>query len=218
MTDESLFREVDEEVRQDEYKKIWDKWGNAIVALAVLVVAAVAAFKGWQYYQQTQSEAAAIVYNEALKKAADGKFEDALSALQAVKHPGYAALARIQEAGVLAQKGDAAKAIAAYDAVAADASVAPQLQDLARINAGYLLADTAKPDELLSRLGRFDRDDQIWRFQAREIFGLAAFHSGDYTMADRYMNALFTDPETPDTMRRRAQMMVQLIAPLLPKT
>jgi hypothetical protein len=218
VTDESLFREVDEEVRQDEYKKLWDRWGNAFVGVAVAVVALVAGFKGYEYYQRTQSEAAAVVYQEAVKKAADGKYDDALSALKAVNHAGYGQLARVRTAAVLAEKGDAKEAVVAYDAIAADASIDPVLQDLARIRAGYLLVDTAKPDELLTRLGKFDREGEIWRHPAREIFGMAAWRSGDFLMADRYMNALFSDPETPQAMRQRAQMMVQLIAPLLPKS
>ena len=39
MSDESLFREVDEEVRQEQYKKLWDKFGNYFVALCVVIVA-----------------------------------------------------------------------------------------------------------------------------------------------------------------------------------
>ncbi len=218
MTDESLIREVDEEVRRDEYKKLWDRFGNLFTVFAVLVVAAVAAFKGWQYYQQTQAEAAVLVYSEAVKKAGEGKFEDALSALKAVNHQGYGQLARLQEASVLAEKGDAEKAVAAYDAIAADPAIDPLLADVARIRAGYLLVDTAKPDELLGRLGKFDKDSEVWRNQAREIFGLAAYRTGDFVMADRYMNAIFADPETPPAMRQRAQVMVQLIAPNLPKT
>lgn len=218
MTDESLIREVDEDVRRDEYKKLWDRFGNVFTAIAILVIGAVAAYKGWEYYQQRQSEGAALVYTEAMKKAADGKYDDALSALKAVNHAGYGQLARLQEASVLAEKGETEKAVAAYDAVAADTAVDPVLADVARIRAGYLLVDTAKPDELLTRLGKFDKDGELWRHQAREIFGLAAWRTGDYVMADRYMNALFADVETPPAMRQRAQVMVQLIAPHLPKS
>lgn len=217
MTDESLFREVDEEVRQDEYKKLWDRWGNAFMGLAALVVVGVGGFKAYQYYQQTQSEAAAVIYFDAVQKATDGKYDDAIATLKAVHHPGFGQLARIREAAILAEKGETEKAIAAYDAIAADGSVEPEFADLARIRAGYLLVDTAKPDELLTRLGKFDRDGAIWRHQAREIFGLAAWRTGDFVMADRYMNALFEDLETPSAMRQRAQVMVQLIAPNLPK-
>ena len=37
MSDESLFREVDEEVRQERFKKLWERFGNYIIALAFLV-------------------------------------------------------------------------------------------------------------------------------------------------------------------------------------
>jgi hypothetical protein len=109
------------------------------------------------------------------------------------------------------------EAVAAYDALAADPSVDPSLRDLARIRAGYLLVDSVKPDELISRLGSFDRDGEVWRHAAREIFGLAAYRARDYSMADRYMNANFADPETPQDMRQRAQVMIQLLTPLLQK-
>ncbi len=217
MSDESLFREVDEEVRKDQYQKLWDKFGNYIIALCFLVIAAVAAYKGYQYYQKTKSEAASIVYFDGLKNAAAGKTEDAIRAFAAVNHPGYKQLALLQTAVGLAQQGKTKEAVAAFDAVAASTSVDPSLRDAARIRAGYLLVDTAKPDELLARLGSFDKDGQIWRHAAREIFGLAAYRTGDYGMADRYMNANFADPETPPEIRNRAQIMIQLLTPLLQK-
>ncbi len=215
MTDESLIREVDEEVRQDEYKKLWDRFGTLIMGVAALVVAGVGGTQAWQYYQQKQSEQAAVVYFDALKKSEAKKYDDASAALKAVTHGGYAQLAKLEEAALLASKGDTENAVAAFDAFAADSSHPVVLQDVARIRAGYLLVDTAKPDELLTRLGRYDKEGNAWRHQAREIFGLAAWRTGDMTMADRYMNAIVADPETPAAMRQRATMMVQLIAPKL---
>lgn len=217
MTDESLIREVDEEVRADEYKKLWSRYGNVFVGMALLVVLAVGGYEGWKYYQKSQSEAAALVYFDAAKKATDGKSDDALAAFAAVKAPGFGQLARLQEAAVLADKGETDQAVATYDAVAADKSVDAALAELAQIRAGYLLVDTQTPDQLLARLGKFDKEGEIWRHHAREIFGLSAWRSGDFIMADRYMNAIYADPETPDDMRQRAQVMVQILAPLLDK-
>jgi hypothetical protein len=217
VTDESLIREVDEEVRQDEYKKFWDRHGSKLIALAALLVLAVAAFEGWTYFQRTQAETASVVYLDAVKKAADGKYEDALAALAAVKHPGFEQLGRLQKAAVVAANGDVNKAIADYDAIIADKASEPVLTELARIRQGYLLVDKATPDELLTKLGMFDKDGNAWRHAAREIFGLAAFRVKDFTMADRYMNAIFADPEAPQAIKQRAQVMVQLIAPELAK-
>ncbi|MGB9141357.1 MAG: tetratricopeptide repeat protein [Aestuariivirga sp.] len=217
MSDESLFREVDEEVRQEQYKKLWEKFGNYFVALCLVIVASVAGVKGYQYFQMKQSQAAAVVYFDAVKSASDRKFDDALKALDAVNHPGFKQLGSLQQANVLAEQGKTKEAVAAFDALAADKSADTSLRDLARIRAGYLLADSLKPDELISRLGSFDRDGQVWRHAAREIFGLAAYRTGDFSMADRYMNANFADPDTPQDMRQRAQVMIQLLTPLLQK-
>ncbi len=215
MSDESLFREVDEEVRQEQFKKLWERFGNYAIALCLAVVVGVAGLKGWQYWQAKQSEAAAQVYFEAVKLAADGKSDEAVARFAKVRHAGYGQLARIRQAGVLASQGKTEDAVKIYDAVAADAAADPALRDLARIRAGYVLADTVAPDALLSRLGSLDRDGNPWRHAAREIFGIAAFRTGDYSMADRYMNAIFADPEAPASLRQRAQVMIQLLTPLL---
>lgn len=217
MSDESLFREVDEEVRQEEYKKLWDRYGTLLIAVCGAVIAAVAGWKGYEYYQLKQTEAASILFFDGARAAAAGKTEDAQRLMGLVTAPGYAELGRLQVAGALAASGKTQEAIAAYDAIAADAKVDAALRDAAAIRAGYLLVDTAKPDDLLGRLGRFDKDDQVWRHQAREIFGLAAYRSGDFAMADRYMQALFADAATPRDMKERAQVMIQLIAPQLAK-
>jgi hypothetical protein len=217
VTDESLIREVDEEVRQEEYKKLWDRHGTKFVGAIAAIVLGFGAFEGWKYYQRTEAEKAAVIYFDAVKKANDGKFDDALGALAAVKHAGFAQLAKLREAAVVAEKGDVEKAVAAYNAIIADQGTDKVLGDLARIRVGYLMVDTATPDELLTKLGMFDKEGNPWRHNAREIFGLAAYRVKDFTMADRYMNAIFADPEAPQAIKQRAQVMVQLIQPELVK-
>ncbi|MEO6609427.1 MAG: tetratricopeptide repeat protein [Aestuariivirga sp.] len=214
-SDESLFREVDEEVRQDEYKKLWDRHGRKITALAVLIVVAVAAYQGWKAYSLRQAEDAGTIYFDALRKATDGKTDDALAALGAVHHAGFGQMAKLREAILLGAKGDTEKSVAALDAFAADSSNDPALIDVARIRAGYALVDSAKPDELLTRLGRYDNDTASWHNEAREIFALTAWRTKDYTMADRYFRAIRDGKDASPNQRQRAEMMLQLIAPNL---
>jgi hypothetical protein len=219
MTDESVFREVDEEVRQDEYKKLWGQYGNLVMAVVGAVIIGVGGFQLWTYYDRQQAEQASSVYVQALRNLQDGKFDEALASLKAIDHGSLLQLAKMKEADVLAQKGETEKAIAAYDAIAAanQGAVGLPLADIAKIKAGYLLVDSSTPDQLLVRLLGFDKEGVAWRHQAREIFGLSAWRVKDYVMADRYFRALFDDPETPQGMRQRAQLMVQLLAPNLPK-
>ncbi|MBM3520446.1 MAG: tetratricopeptide repeat protein, partial [Alphaproteobacteria bacterium] len=123
MSDDLLFQEVDEEVRQEQYKKLWQRYGNYLMALCVVVVGAVAGFKGWEYWQVKQAEAAADVFLDAEKIAETDKAEDALARFAAVSHDGYGQLARLREASVLLGQEKTDEAVKIYDAIAADVAV-----------------------------------------------------------------------------------------------
>lgn len=216
MSDESLFREVDEEVRQDQIKKIWQRYGNLISAAALAIVIAAGGFQGWRYWQLRQSQDAAQAYGDAIALIEEGKAAEGEAALATITHAGYGTLAKLRRAAALAAEGKADEAVAAYDAVTADTRADPALRDLAQIRAGYVLSDKLAPAELIGRLGAYDKDDSPWRAAAREIFAISAYRVRDYTMADRYANAIAADPEAPMALRQRAQMLLQLLAPLLP--
>ncbi len=62
LSDESLFREVDEEVRRQKLQDLWNRWGNVFIAISVAVILLVAGYKGWQYWEQRQAEQAARDY------------------------------------------------------------------------------------------------------------------------------------------------------------
>ena len=49
-----IFREVDEELKQDRYEKLWRQYGKYVIAGAVLIVAAVAGWKAWESHQTSQ--------------------------------------------------------------------------------------------------------------------------------------------------------------------
>lgn len=217
MSDESLFREVEEELRQEQFKKLWDKYGTFIIAACVAVVLAVAGTKGWQYWQLKQSEAAGATYFEAVRLLDEGKTAEAEKLLDGLSHTGYATIARFHDAAALATAGKKDDAVKAYDALAADNSVPASLKNVARLRAGYLLADTMKPDQLTTRLGDLDQAGSTWRHSAREIMALSAYRTGDYALADRYINTILSDVESPPGVQQRAQLLAQLLQPLIQK-
>ena len=217
MSDESLFREVDEEIRQEQFQKLWARYGNAIIGLCLLVVAVVAGFKGWQYWQVKQSETAAESFFSAVKLAGDGKTDDAIAAFATISHSGYGALAKLREAGALSTSGKVAEAVKIYDATAADGKADAALRDLARMRAALALADTATPADLEARVKAFDVAANPWRHTAREIMALAQWRAKDYPAADKLVQSILADPEAPAGVRQRAQILNGLLVPLLDK-
>ena len=218
MSDDSLFREVDEEFRRDQALRLWKQWGNYVVAVALAVILGVAGFKGWEYWQTYQAETAGTAFHQALSHLEQDRTDEAqtiFADLASNGPPGYASLARLQLAGILAGQGETAQAVEAYDAVANDGSAAREFRDLARVRAGYLLAETASPEDLQERLAVLERADSPWRNAVREIVASAHYRTGNLMEADRLMNEILADPEAPPSMRQRAQMMVQLLEPEL---
>lgn len=217
MSNESLFREVDEEVRQEQFKKLWERYGNAVIVLVFVVVVLVAGYRGWQYWQLKQAEGAGQNYFNALKTAASGKTDEGIQQLTAITHSGFKELASFRSAALLAQQGKTDEAVKAYAAISADTSADQSLRELADIRAGYLLVDTTSPQDLQTRLARYDVEGSLWRNEVREIVGLAAWRSMDYALAETNMNSIMTDPQAPPGLRQRAKTMLDLLAPLLPQ-
>ena len=218
MSDESLFREVDEEVRRDELEKLWKRHGNLLVAACLGIILGVAGIKGWQYWQQQTSEKAGGEYVAAMQLATDGKQDEAATAFATLAkggHTGYALLARLQQAGLKAEKGETAEAVKLYDAIAADSSADEAMRDLSRVRAAYLLANEASVDDLKKRLGGLDVAGSAWRASATEIIALAEYRAGNLEEADRLVKQLMFDPATPVGVRQRAQLFDAMLKPKL---
>ncbi len=213
MSDESLFREVDEEVRREQVKKLWDRYGTLLVAVSLLVIIGVAGWKGWQYWQLSRSQAAAKVYFD--QGSAAGARDDELQELAKSGPSGYALLARSSLAGELAKAGKRDEALKAYEAIAGDRSVPQAFQEAATIRAAYLLADTASAADLTARLAPLDKPDSVWRLPIREIHALAAWREGRYEDAFKLASEIAADPAAPQGMRQRAQIMAAVLQPLI---
>jgi hypothetical protein len=211
---DSFLREVDVAVRQERYKKLWDQYGVYALGLAALIVAGVAAYKGWAYWQERQAQAAGAKFSEALTML-DGadttKAKDVLALLAEEGPPGYRVLARFQLAAAEAKAGDIDKAVADYDALASDSSVDEILRGHATLQAAALRLDKADYAEMERRLKDLAEGNSAWRFSARELLGLSAYRLNDMREAEKQFSALVGDQGTPPNLRERADMMLALI-------
>ena len=207
-----IFREVDEEVRREQLKKLWDRYGNYVVAAAILLVAAVAAWRAYMWWEAKKAAETGAAFEAATTLAEAGKRSEAEAAFAKIAAggtAGYRHLARMREAAELAQS-DAKAAIAAYDQIAADRAVGPVLQDLAALRAGALLVDSGALEEAQRRLEPLAANDRTFRHTAREFLVLAAWRAGDATAAKRWFDLIMTDAQTPAATRSRVEMLMAL--------
>lgn len=214
MSDDSFVREVDEAVRQEELKRLWNRYGVFALAGAFMIVAGVAGYKGWNYWQAKQSADAGARFVGALTLNEDGKTEEAAAAFKELASDGpagYQLLSRFQLAAADVKAGKTGSAVAAYDALAADTGIGPLLKEFAQIQAAGLLVDQASLDDMKKRIDAIAEGSSPWRHSAREYLGLTAYRTGNGADAERYFTKALSDPGIPPNLRRRAEMILALV-------
>lgn len=209
-----IFHEVDEEVRRERLQRLWERYSLYIIALAVLIVAAIGAWRGYVWWQNKQAAAAGAKFEAALALADDGKYAEAQAAFAEIAGEapsGYRILARFRGAAAIAQSKPN-EAVQAYDRIAADETLSQALRDLATVRAANLLVDTAPLADMKKRLDPLAEPGRPFRASAREMLALSAWHNHDVAAARHYIDMLAQDLETPPGVRARANVLSALIS------
>ena len=209
-----IFQEVDEEVRRERLIKLWQRYGNLIIALCILIVAAVGGWRGYEWWQTRKAAESGAAFEAAVRLAEDGKHQEAEAAfakLAADGSAGYRPLALLRVAAELTGT-DKAAAIKAYDEIAADRNAGQVIQDLAALRSGFLLVDTAPYSGIRQRLEPQTAAAKPFRHSARELLALSAWKSGDTAAAKQWATMIINDSLTPQGTRSRAEVLTELIA------
>lgn len=207
-----IFNEVDEEVRRERMKRLFDKYGLYILILAVVFVAGIAGWRGWEYYQNQRAAEFGVQFEAASALAEAGKFAEAekdFSRISADGTRGYRLLARLREAEAVSSR-DRAAAVSQFDTIAADASLDQRFRDLAAIRSGLLLVDTAPLPDMEKRLETPAASGRPFRHTARELLALSAFRAGDQKALQRWAELIAGDAESPAQMRARVESLTLL--------
>jgi hypothetical protein len=211
-----LFDEVDEDVRRDQLKKLWDQYSIYIVAAALLIIAVVGGWRGYQYLEAKKAAEAGAAFDKAIELSEQNKHTEAEAAFAdlAVKAPaGYRMLARLRTAAEAANR-DPQAAAKMYDDIAADRSVAATEQELAKVRAAGLLLETASYPSMQQRLEPSTAPASTFRHTARELLALSAWRANDTTAARQWLDMIANDGDTPQSMRSRAEALQALLPPV----
>jgi hypothetical protein len=209
-----IFDEVDEELRAERAQQLLKRYGGLIVAGALVIVGAAAGWQGWRWYEARQDQAAAVEYLTAMNLAdatAAGTSEASRTAatatlgkLAATAPDGYATLARLREAALKADSGDAQGAAAIWDKLAGDSSADPLLRDLASLLWAQHQIDSADPSLLEDRLKVLTAPENPWHALAEEQLALLDLRRGRTDQARTALQHLAQDSSAPNGVRGRA--------------
>ncbi|WP_398472071.1 tetratricopeptide repeat protein [Tardiphaga sp.] len=210
-----LFNEVDEDLRREQLKRIWEKYSLLIILVAVLIVGGVGGWRAYSYLEGKKAAEAGAAFDKASELSEQNKpaeAEAAFTKLAAEAPAGYRTMARLRAAGEAAKR-DPAAAVKLYDEVIADNTVGANEKDLARVRAGTLLVETAAYDALLAKLEPATSATGTYRHSARELLALAAWKAGNAADTRKWVEAISNDNDTPSSIRTRAESLQALLPP-----
>ncbi|MBV6658477.1 MAG: tetratricopeptide repeat protein [Devosiaceae bacterium] len=212
MTD--IFSEIEEDIRKDRAKRMWDRFGKYIIGGALALVLAVAGWRGYEAYNTGQAQQAGDRFLDAiaqLEASPEAGFE-ALETVIETGPDGYAELARFRAASATAEAGDSDGAITSFQAIVDDASVTPIIRDVARVRLGYLLLDTGDASQIEGLLLPLSEPTHAFSHSAREVRAFAAMKAGNQAQALALFQELVADFSSPEPIRSRARVALDVLA------
>lgn len=212
---DSLLREVQEEIRRERMEKIWQRYNGLIIGAAVLIVLAVGGYRYLETRRIASAEAAGANFAAAEQLVQDDKKEEAGKAFAKIAESGpagYAALARFHIAGAAVEAGKTEEAIAAYESVAKNPSVDPLLKNFAEVQIAALQIGKADFTDVQNRLTPLASDDSGYKTTAQELLGLAAFKAGKLAEARQHLEPLLLDASASRGLQERVKIMLTEIA------
>lgn len=215
MSDDSFFREVNEELRSDRAQAFWSAYGKYIIAAALIIIVGIAGWRIWDAYQVNQAQQTGDAFIAAVELAEEGDREAALEALAALEvdsPPSYRALAKMRRASELLKADDKSAAAALYDDVAADETFDQDLRDIAAVRAAMVFVDVGTVSDVKQRVQSLTAPTSPYRGSAREALGLAHYKADELDAAFAEFKTIVDDAALPSGLRQRAAIMLDVVA------
>jgi hypothetical protein len=213
-----IFDEVEEDLRAERAKRLLQRYAWLLIAAVVAIVGAASGWQFWNRHKNQQDAATAALYvgvQNALDQPGAAKAGQLaiLDKLATDAPEGYRTLARMRAAGLKADTGDVAGAVALWNAVAADANTDPLLRDLASLLATGHELDHGDPTQLEARLKPLAELGNPWAGLAEEQLAVLDLRQGKVDDARKKLQMLQYDSNTPTGLRARAAALMAGIGP-----
>ncbi len=213
-----IFREVDEDIRQERYEKLWKRYRWWLLGLVIALIGAVAAYVIIDKRNDSLRREEGLRFAAALSELEAGRPKEAAAQFKALAEDtdsGYLALARLRAADALAAAGDRTAAVALYDELSRDSQANLRYRELSGLLAAEHLLDSAPPQEVMQRLAPLVSGNGPWRSLAVELTALAQIKAGRTDAARQMFAELSQDLTAPSGVRARAQeLLASLGGPL----
>ncbi len=212
---DAFIREVDEDLKNESMKKLWDKYGLFVLLIVIVSLTVAVSYESIKSWYIKRAENRTEGYAVALSMQNQGLFDDSLEALDLIinqKMGTYAELAEMQKANILLEQNKEKEALALLEKIANDKSRSLQLRDTALIKLASYRQDGATFEEMSELLSSITKSkDNAWYAVAEDMLATILLRDGNIEQAKEIYNALLENQDTPDDLKNRIKDILSVL-------
>lgn len=203
---DAFIQEVSEEVKNDNFKELWKRYGVFVVAIVVIAVSAAVSFEKIRSWKIEQNQRRTETYMAAAQGQEDP--ESTIASLQKINqtdHGIYGDFAKLQIANVLLQQNKNDEAFAELEAIIADKNANEEVKNIALVKLATYKVDTMSRQDMEEFLKPILSADNSWNFIANDLLAMTAIREGDIETAKEIYQSLLKVKDLPDSLRTKIQ-------------
>lgn len=213
--EDAFIREIDEELKNEKIKKIWDKYGLFIIIFVVAAVFAAVSFESVQAWKDKRNQEMSDTFAYALNLQNQGRYAEAKEVLVSLQNSDrgiYSDIAKMQEASLLVEQNQLQDAMKVLESITQNEDFNPQIRDIATLKLASFKLKDAPAEEIKTLLAPLTADQSVWKNTAKELLAMLAVREKDFQGAKNLYQEISESPEAADTLKARAQDMINVLS------
>ena len=206
---DAFIQEIDEDVKNDNMKMLWDKYGIFVILFVVIAVSAAVSFekiKSWKEAQHQQTTEEYMLATQLRESP-----EQTLAALQQINQSNqgiFSDFAKLQIANVLFNQNKKDEALATLQNLIEDKQVNSEVKNIALIKYATYKVDELPQAEFAALLKPIIDANNSWTPLAQDLLAMSAIKDGDVDTARSIYEKILKIKDLPENFKNKVQDML----------
>ena len=206
---DAFIQEIDEDVKNDNLKVLWDKYGVFVVLLVVLAVSATVSFEKIRSWKAEQNQQTTENYMSAAQLRENP--EETIAALQQINQSNqgiFSDFAKLQIANVLFNQNKNEEAMAALQSLIDDKQANDEVKNIALIKLATYKVDQLPRAEFEALVKPIIDANNSWTPLAQDLLAMSAIQEGDVDTAHSIYENILKIKDLPEGFKTKVQDML----------
>lgn len=210
---DAFINEVNEDVKNDNFKVLWNRYGIFVILFVVLAVSATVSFERIKSWKVAQNQANTENYMVATQLRDNPT--QTLEALQKIAGDNqgiFSDFAKLQIANVLFSQDKTEEALATLQNLLDDNTVNNEVKHIALVKLATYRVDTMPRAEFEAMLKPLIAENTSWSPLAQDLLAMAAIRDGDVDTAQTIYENILKIKDLPENFRTKVQDMLNSLS------